>query len=422
MKRMGGVSLIPCKINGLGLSFIFDTGASDVTISLTEASFMLKNGYLNSNDIIDEPTYYSDANGDISEGISINLRVIEIQGLKLYNVKASIVKNLDAPLLLGQSALSKLGTIQFNLNENVLTIFPDKNISNRSYTNSKKNQEINPRRMILRNGLDSLSYAAGISIASNMKSQNINQLKISSFSRAVEDVNYLREFEMTFEKSNEILQKGLQNIRLLQTGDNFLDLFSYAAGLNIAYNMKLQGLNSINSYLLVIAIEDFLNDKTTLFDQEQANLTLQEKLQEFAKKKAEGDNTKCQQFLDNNKKRVGVISLANGLQYEIIKSGEPNGMKPTPVDTVVVDYIGTLIDGTEFDNSIKRGEPASFPLIGVIRGWTEILQLMTRGAHWKVYIPSYLAYGERGAGGAIPPNAALIFEITLRDIKPAVTK
>ena len=121
MKREGGVSIIPCKLNGLALSFIFDTGASDVSISLTEATFMFKNGYLNKNDIIGTSNY-SDANGNISEGINIILREIEIQGLKLFNVKASIVKNMDAPLLLGQSAISKLGVVQLDLISNTLTI------------------------------------------------------------------------------------------------------------------------------------------------------------------------------------------------------------------------------------------------------------------------------------------------------------
>jgi clan AA aspartic protease (TIGR02281 family) len=121
MKREGGVSIIPCKVNGLNLSFIFDTGASDVTISLVEASFMLKNGYLDKKDIIGS-SKYSDATGNISEGIVINLKEIEICGLKLYNVRAAIVKEIDAPLLLGQSALSKLGKIQFDLVNNTLTI------------------------------------------------------------------------------------------------------------------------------------------------------------------------------------------------------------------------------------------------------------------------------------------------------------
>lgn len=128
LKKEGGVSIIPCKVNGIPLSFIFDTGASDVTISLTEAQFMFKNGYLTKDDIIGT-SKYSNANGDISEGINVNLKEIEIQGLMLYNVKAAIVKNLDAPLLLGQSAISKLGKIEIDLATNSLIILnSEKNI------------------------------------------------------------------------------------------------------------------------------------------------------------------------------------------------------------------------------------------------------------------------------------------------------
>ena len=129
MKKEGGVSIIPCKVNGLSLSFIFDTGASEVTLSLTEAKFMLKNGYLSKNDILGT-SKYSDANGDISEGININIREIEIQGLKLYNVKAAIVKNMEAPLLLGQTAISKLGVFQLDLISNTLTILSNSSSKN----------------------------------------------------------------------------------------------------------------------------------------------------------------------------------------------------------------------------------------------------------------------------------------------------
>lgn len=208
----------------------------------------------------------------------------------------------------------------------------------------------------------------------------------------------------------------MSNVKLVTA----MDSFSYAAGLNIAENMKSQGITGINVFFMMKAFDDVLNNAQVLLTPEQANMTLQQKLQEFSKKKSDAQKLKCQAFLDENKNKKGVISLPNGLQYEIIKAGDPNGIKPTPADTVVVDYIGTLIDGAEFDNSIKRGEPATFPLGGVIRGWTEILQLMTPGAQWKVVIPSELGYGERGAGGSIPPNSTLIFDITLHSIKQAV--
>jgi len=203
---------------------------------------------------------------------------------------------------------------------------------------------------------------------------------------------------------------------------NLLDSFSYAAGLNIAENMKQQGIEELNTQLMLKAIDDVMKDRPKLLSPEQCNMTLQQQLQEFAKKKSAAQKEKGDAFLAANKARKEVVTLPSGLQYEILQAGAANGMKPTISDTVVVDYVGTLIDGTEFDNSIKRGEPAEFPVGGVIKGWIEILQLMTKGAHWKVYIPSELAYGDRGAGGTIQPGATLVFEITLKDIKPAVKK
>ena len=201
-----------------------------------------------------------------------------------------------------------------------------------------------------------------------------------------------------------------------------IDSFSYAAGLNIAASMKQQGITNLNGALVQKAIEDVMKNRKSLLSDEQANKCLQQHLQEFAQKKSGAETAKGKTFLEANKKRPGVITLANGLQYEIIKAGDPAAIKPTAADTVVVNYKGTLVDGTEFDNSFTRGEPATFPVGGVIRGWTEILQLMTKGSHWKVYIPSELGYGDRGAGAAIPPGAALIFEINLEDVKPAAKK
>jgi len=202
---------------------------------------------------------------------------------------------------------------------------------------------------------------------------------------------------------------------------NATDSFSYAAGMSIGESLKQAGAEKINTALFAKAINDIYTNSKTAFTKEQASMTLQNKLQEFAKKKSEAQKVEGRNFLFLNKRRSGITALENGLQYEVIKAGEANGLKPKAVDTVVVNYIGTLTNGTEFDNSIKRGQPATFPLKGVIRGWTEILQLMPKGAHWKVYIPSELAYGENPPQGAqIPPNSVLVFEIMLLDIKPAV--
>ena len=201
---------------------------------------------------------------------------------------------------------------------------------------------------------------------------------------------------------------------------NATDSFSYAAGMSVAGSMRHAGAEQLNTQLFMKAMNDVYANSKTALTEEQANMTLQQKLQEFSKKKSDAQKAVGIAFLAKNGKRTGVTSLPDGLQYEVIAAGEPNGAKPLAVDTVVVDYIGQLIDGTEFDNSVKRGQPATFPLNGVIRGWTEILQLMPKGAHWKVYIPGDLAYGENPPQGApIPPNAVLVFEITLKDIKPA---
>jgi FKBP-type peptidyl-prolyl cis-trans isomerase FklB len=201
---------------------------------------------------------------------------------------------------------------------------------------------------------------------------------------------------------------------------NAIDSFSYAAGMNIGASLMQAGATKINSVLFTKALNDVYSKRKTDLTIEQAGTTLQQKLQEFTKKKTDAQKEEGQTFLNANKKRSGVTALVNGLQYEVIKAGELNGIKPKAIDTVVVNYAGTLINGTEFDNSFKRGQAASFPLNGVIKGWTEILQLMTKGAHWKVYIPGDLAYGEYPPQGSpISPNAVLIFEITLEDIKPA---
>ena len=201
---------------------------------------------------------------------------------------------------------------------------------------------------------------------------------------------------------------------------NLLDSFSYAAGYNVATNMKAQGISKVNVVIMQKAIEDVYKNTQPVITPDAGNACMQKQLAIFASEQGLAEKTKGVAFLETNKKRKEVITLADGLQYEVIKNGDVNGIKPKMIDTVVVNYIGTLIDGKEFDNSFKRGEPAAFPVTGVIKGWTEILQLMKPGDHWKVFIPSELAYGGSGAGGAIPPNAVLVFEITLEAVRPAM--
>ncbi|MES2850888.1 MAG: FKBP-type peptidyl-prolyl cis-trans isomerase [Bacteroidota bacterium] len=198
-----------------------------------------------------------------------------------------------------------------------------------------------------------------------------------------------------------------------------LDSFSYALGMNIGNSLKQQGLTEIKTAEMVKAMEDVLGNKATVLNEQQANMIIQTTLQANASKKSDAEKARSAGFLETNKQRQGVVTLPSGLQYEVIKSGDAKSDMPQLQDTVVAHYAGTLVDGKEFDNSYKRGEPLTIPVAGVIKGWTEILQKMHIGDKWKVFIPSELGYGERGAGQDIPGGAALIFEMELMQIKKA---
>ncbi|WP_228713653.1 FKBP-type peptidyl-prolyl cis-trans isomerase [Arundinibacter roseus] len=193
-----------------------------------------------------------------------------------------------------------------------------------------------------------------------------------------------------------------------------IDSVAYSIGLSVGGSLKSQGLTDINTNLLMQGINDLLKGNPTPLTPEQANQTIGEYFQKQTTAKASENQKKGEKFLEENKKRPGVVTTASGLQYEVVKMGE--GAKPADSSKVKTHYHGTLIDGTVFDSSVDRGQPVEFPVNGVIKGWQEALQLMPVGSKWKLYIPSNLAYGERAAGPAIGPNSALVFEVELLEI------
>jgi FKBP-type peptidyl-prolyl cis-trans isomerase FklB len=193
-----------------------------------------------------------------------------------------------------------------------------------------------------------------------------------------------------------------------------LDTVSYSLGVSIGKNLKAQGLDSINTELLGKAFTDVFNNGTLLVTPEKADQVLTEYFNKLQKAKVEKNIKEGQRFLEENKKKPGVVTLPSGLEYIVLKEGD--GPIPKETDKVTTHYHGTLLDGTVFDSSVDRGQPASFPVNGVIKGWVEALQLMKTGSKWKLFVPSNLAYGERGAGGSIGPNATLIFEVELISI------
>jgi len=188
------------------------------------------------------------------------------------------------------------------------------------------------------------------------------------------------------------------------------DSASYAIGVSVASFYSQQGVTQLNASLVAKAINDVLGKKTVLLNDYQANSVMMKYMTQAQESKAKPNIEAGQKFLAQNKTKAGVKTTTSGLQYEVIKEG--TGPKPTTTDTVTVHYVGTLINGTEFDNSLKRGEPISFPVTGVIRGWTEALQLMPEGSKYKLYIPHELAYGPND-NGPIPGGSVLVFEVEL---------
>lgn len=200
-----------------------------------------------------------------------------------------------------------------------------------------------------------------------------------------------------------------------------LDRLSYALGLSMGNNFRASGIETIN-------VQDFADGVAAVYygskpkmsyDEAKAEIqkyftALEAKQQEAAKVMSEANAQAGRDFLDANGKRAEVKITPSGLQYEVIKQG--NGPKPDRTDRVVVHYTGKLIDGTVFDSSVERGEPATFGVTQVIPGWVEALQLMNAGSQWRLFIPSDLAYGPNGAGGAIGPNQTLIFDVELLEI------
>ena len=194
----------------------------------------------------------------------------------------------------------------------------------------------------------------------------------------------------------------------------FNDTISYALGLSLAKFYQQQGASGINSKLLSQAVDAVFNKDSVLFSDQQIASILMKADQRFTEERAAGAKKEGEAFLAKNKTRPGVTTLPDGLQYEVMKVG--TGAVPTDTSSVKVNYKGMLISGAEFDNSYKRGEPVDLDVNQVIKGWTEVLKLMHEGAKWKIYVPSDLAYGDRGAGETIPPGATLIFEIELLKI------
>ena len=194
-----------------------------------------------------------------------------------------------------------------------------------------------------------------------------------------------------------------------------MDKFSYSVGVLVAQNLQKQGLVDVKPEDLAIGIADVLQANDLKVSMEEANVLLQKHMEEQASKMYKGAIEEGQKFLADNAKKDNIKVLESGLQYEVLTEG--SGPSPKATDEVTTHYHGTLIDGRVFDSSVQRGQPATFPVNGVIPAWVEALQLMSVGSKWRLFAPYNLAYGERGAGEMITPFSTLIFEVELLSIK-----
>ena len=193
-----------------------------------------------------------------------------------------------------------------------------------------------------------------------------------------------------------------------------MDKFSYAIGLGLGQNLLSMGAHGINVEDFAQAIADVLNRKETAISHNEAREIVNKYFAELEEKMNAENIEKGKAFLEENAKKEGIVTLPSGLQYEVITEG--NGKKPSATDRVKCHYEGTLIDGTLFDSSVKRGQPAVFGVSQVIKGWVEALQLMSEGSKWRLFIPSELGYGAQQAGEMIPPHSTLIFEVELIEV------
>ena len=221
---------------------------------------------------------------------------------------------------------------------------------------------------------------------------------------------------VTFMFSILVFSQGKKSTKPVSGFKNLRDSTSYALGVNIGQNLKAQNLDGIDPLILYKGLSDVLLKKTLQLSEADASRCVNTYVQSINKFKAGAVKLAGQKFLTENAKKPGIISMPGGWQYLVLKTGE-GAERPTAADRVKCHYHGMLIDGTVFDSSVDRGEPMTFGLNQVIRGWTISVPMMTVGSKWRIFLPSDLAYGDNAAGEKIPGGSALIFEIELLGIE-----
>jgi FKBP-type peptidyl-prolyl cis-trans isomerase FklB len=287
-----------------------------------------------------------------------------------------------------------------------------------------------PKSAPLANFIDSVSYSIGVNMGMSMKQADAD-LKPGKLYEGMQDVlkggevyldeNATRRILVSFQYEQS--KKAQGQLPEEQESEVNMDTLSYAIGCDLARNMQKNEME-LSPDQVFLGLKEFLGEKGAKLTEEDTRKVISvfqqqlvEKQSAIRAKQGKENIEKGTKFLEENKSKEGVMVTESGLQYKVIESGAKTGPNPTLQDRVKVHYKGTLIDGTQFDSSYERGEPAEFMTAGVIQGWIEALQLMRPGDHWELYIPEGLAYGEN-APPTIGPNQTLIFDVTLLEIMP----
>ncbi len=281
-----------------------------------------------------------------------------------------------------------------------------------------ENQETT-QQVIVQPNMKDFSYTLGYEMYTNNKKYKL----VLSSEKLLEGINDGYANAELKVKQDEMKAQHAAFMAHVQTGEesDFTDngTLSYVTGYQVGKNFSANGIGTLDKDEVLAGFNDAKAGKEPRLDEagrKASMAAMDEVVKAKAKAKAEAVKVESKKFLEENAKKEGVKVTESGLQYQVIKEGE--GAKPKATDTVKVHYKGTLVNGKEFDSSYKRGEPISFPLNGVIKGWTEGLQLMPTGSTYRFFIPSDLGYGDRGAGADIPGGAALIFDVELIEINP----
>ena len=271
--------------------------------------------------------------------------------------------------------------------------------------------------------MDSVYIAIGVNVGTQFKSMGLTDFSEKDFVSAVNDIKDQKKPRINQFEAQQIFMSyfGAEK-KPAETDPETISKISYIMGLNLGSGFERMSMKGFDYDRFASFIKDVIKGKDFKLETAEAQKTVKNFFTEVGKRQqmvmAERGKVAVvagKKFLEENAKKEGVVVLPSGLQYKVVKQGK--GKKPTAENTVICHYEGTLTDGTVFDSSIKRGEPATFPLNGVIKGWTEGLQLMEEGAKYRFFIPYDLAYGERGAGIDIPPYSALIFDVELIEVK-----